>query len=190
MLSASRMAVLPEAAHSLISSAAPLLGLVSTLGLGVVMRVLPVDAVAAPMGTANVHAAVTARILYARGVELRGGGLLTRLNRRASPATAPWMDAAVGLPFLLRFPACKQLLALLRSVVLFSCLAGSARLRVLERTGLAGAQASAPRGRALGTRVIGVCGVLCCSWMVQRGGRFNPAGRSRRALSRASGMRA
>ena len=170
LLSSSFMATLPAGVAELGNAAAPLLGLVSVLGLGLLMPVLLADAVVAPMGTANVFVAVTARILYACGYELRPGGRLTRLNRHGSPVFALWVNAAVGLLFLLPFPTWKQLVGFLSSMVVFAYLAGPVSLLVLSR---ASSRGSIGLRGALRARVVGVTGFLCSTWLVYWGGRHN-----------------
>ncbi len=170
LLSSSFMATLPAGVAELGSAAAPLLGLVSVLGLGLLMPVLLADAVVAPLGTANVFVAVTARILYACGYELRPGGRLTRLNRHGSPVFALWVNAAVGLLFLLPFPTWRQLVGFLSSMVVFAYLAGPVSLLVLSR---ASSRAAIGLRGALRARVVGVAGFLCSTWMVYWGGRHN-----------------
>ena len=158
----------------IVGEAAPLLGLVSALGLGLLLPLLLADAVLAPMGTANVFVAVTARILYACGRELRPRGWLTRLNAHGSPVAALWVNAGVGLLFLLPFPTWKQLVGLLSSMVVFAYLAGPASLLVLARSG--GAAGSVPQPlRTRRAAAVGLAGFLCGSWLVYWGGRYNLA---------------
>ncbi len=174
LLSSSYMAILPNAGHDLVSSAAPLLGLVSLLGLGTLMHVLLADAVVAPMGTANVYAAVTGRILYACGMELRSASWLTRLNQHGSPAVALWINAAVGLLFLLPFPTWRQLVGFLTSVVVFAYLAGPVTLLVLGRPDGPARDIVAPcAAAATRARLVGIAGFLCCTWLVYWAGRQN-----------------
>lgn len=170
LLSASFMASMPAGGGGLAEAAAPLLGLVSVLGLGLLTPLLLVDAVIAPMGTANVFVAVTARILYACGYELRPSGWLTRLNRHGSPTAALWINAAVGLLFLLPFPTWKQLVGFLSSMVVFAYLAGPVSLLVLSR---AKGQVAGVPGGAARARLVGAAGFLCSTWLVYWGGRHN-----------------
>lgn len=174
LLSSSYMATLPREGHGLVSTAAPLLGLVSVLGLGALMHVLLADAVVAQLGTANVYAAVTGRILYACGLELRRANWLTRLNRHGSPAVALWFNAAVGLLFLLPLPTWKELVGFLTSMVVFAYLAGPVTLLVLGRAGgPAGPAMAASGSEAVRARVVAVAGFLCCTWLIYWAGRHN-----------------
>ena len=170
LLSASFMATTPAGATQIGNAAAPLLGLVSVLGMGLLLPVLLADAVIAPMGTANVFVAVTGRILYACGFELRPGSRLTRLNLHGSPVFALWVNAAVGLLFLLPFPTWKELVGFLSSMVVFTFLAGPVSLLVLGR---AGSRTSIGVRSTLRARVVGVAGFLCSTWLVYWGGRHN-----------------
>ncbi|MBU6441407.1 MAG: APC family permease [Betaproteobacteria bacterium] len=170
LLSASFMATTPTGATQIGNAAAPLLGLVSVLGLGLLMPVLLADAVVAPMGTANVFVAVTGRILYACGYELRPGSRLTRLNLHGSPVFALWINAAVGLLFLLPFPTWKELVSFLSSMVVFTFLAGPVSLLVFCR---ASSRSTIGVRSTLRARVVGVAGFLCSTWLVYWGGRHN-----------------
>ncbi len=165
-LSASYMASMPGDGSALASAAAPLLGLLTALGLTLLTPVLLLDAIASPLGTANVYVAVTSRLLYACGFELRPDSRLTRLNRHGSPVLALWINAVVGLLFLLPFPTWKQLVSLLSSMTVFTFLAGPVSLAVLgSRIG---------EGKGLrAARSLAVAGFLCCTWMVYWGGLRN-----------------
>lgn len=63
------MFCLPASADHLAVNVAPLLGLLSLFGLHFIYTVLFIDAIVAPLGTSNVYAAVTGRVLQAFGLE-------------------------------------------------------------------------------------------------------------------------
>lgn len=172
MLSMAFLACAPEGSAAGIGRAtAPLMGLLSLLGLNAMLVLLFADAVLAPLGTANVYVAVTARVLYALGREWKPDGWLARLNRQRVPYVAVWGNALLGLMFLLPLPSWAGMVSFLSSLVVFAFLAGPVSLLVLTRRG----RALQSRGGAR-ARVLGVAGFLCCTWMVYWSGRANLAG--------------
>lgn len=118
------MFCLPESADHLAVDVAPLLGLLSLFSLHFIYTVLFIDAIVAPLGTSNVYAAVTGRVLQAFGLEFLKKSILTKLNKHAVPVYCIWINFFIGLIFLLQFPTWTELVSFLSSLVLFSCLSG------------------------------------------------------------------
>lgn len=116
-----------------IGGIAPLLGLMSLLGLHYIYVVLFLDAVIAPFGTANVYTTVTGKILYGFGKEFFPKSIITRLNKCSSPAIALWINFVLGALFLLPFPTWSQLVNFLSSLTLLSCLSGPIALMVFRQ---------------------------------------------------------
>ena len=127
------MFCLPEEKFGLVKAVAPLLGLLSLFGLNYIYIVLFVDAVIAPLGTANVFTAVTGRILLGLGREFFPKSLLVRLNAANAPAACLWLNMLLGVCFLLPFPTWTELVNFLSSLVLLSCMSGPVALIILRR---------------------------------------------------------
>ena len=123
---------LPSDKFSLLAAVAPLLGLLSLFGLHYIYVVLFIDAIIAPLGTANVYTTVTGRILFGLGREFFPQSVLTKLNSCAAPYAALWINALLGACFLLPFPTWSQLVDFLSSLTLLSCLSGPIALIVLR----------------------------------------------------------
>ncbi|MGQ4002615.1 APC family permease [Francisellaceae bacterium CB300] len=118
------MFCMPAGKAGLDVSVAPLLGLLGLFGLHYIYTVLFIDAIVAPLGTSNVYAAVSGRVLQAFGLEFFKKSLLTKLNKNSVPIFCIWINFFVGLIFLFQFPTWTQLVSFLSSLVLFSCLSG------------------------------------------------------------------
>ncbi|MCD6056026.1 MAG: family permease [Gammaproteobacteria bacterium] len=157
--------------HSLTmtGTSAPLLALLSLFGLTWLFAFLLFDAIIAPLGTANVYTAVTARVLYGFGKELSPNGFLTKLNQHNSPALALWINGAIGILFLFPFPTWKELMNFLSSVVVFAYLAGPITILVLRKEKI---NLSNPFNLRH-TQLIGIAGFICCTWLIYWSGTTN-----------------
>ncbi len=133
LLSLMFISCLPHEKMSLVTGVAPLLGLLSLFGLHYVYIVLFVDAVIAPMGTANVYTTVTGKILLGIGREFFPRSVLTKINKNSAPHIALWINLVLGACFLLPFPTWTQLVNFLSSLTLLSCLSGPLALMVLRK---------------------------------------------------------
>ena len=133
LLSLMFIGCLPHEKMSLVTGVAPLLGLLSLFGLHYVYIILFVDAVIAPMGTANVYTTVTGKILLGIGREFFPRSVLTKINQNSAPYIALWINLVLGACFLLPFPTWTQLVNFLSSLTLLSCLSGPLALMVLRK---------------------------------------------------------
>lgn len=168
-LSVSYLACLNGNGGLLINATAPLLGLLSLLGLNWLFTILFIDAVIAPLGTTNVYTAVTSRILYSIGKELFAKSMLTKLNNNNAPVVALWVNAVIGIIFLFPFPTWKALVNFLSSVVVFAYLAGPISVLVLRKK-----QPLLLRNfNLIYPKLIGVLGFICCSWLIYWSGLSN-----------------
>ncbi len=127
------MVCIPTGKIALVQSIAPLLGLLSLFGLHYIYLILFVDAVIAPLGTANVYTTVTGRILLGLGREFFPKSFLTKLNAANAPAICLWLNLIIGACFLLPFPTWTELVNFLSSLTLLSCLSGPVALIVLRK---------------------------------------------------------
>jgi amino acid transporter len=150
-------------AHSIANNAvAPLLGLVALSGLHTVYLILFVDAIIAPLGTANVFTAITGRVLLAFGREFLPNSILTRINKHSAPVVALWISGIVGICFLLPFPTWKQLVDFLSSVTVFAYLAGPITLITLHKD-----FSHLERNfKTVATKTLGYLGFICCSLLI------------------------
>lgn len=126
------MYCLSDAGTNSISGVAPLLGLVSLFGLNYVYIILFVDAVIAPLGTANVYTTSTGKILFGIGREFFPKSILVKLNKFSAPHVALWINMVLGCCFLLPFPTWSELVNFLSSLTLLSCISGPIALMVLR----------------------------------------------------------
>lgn len=154
---------------SLTGTAAPLLALLSFLGLTWLFSLLLLDAVIAPLGTTNVYIAVTSRILYSVGKELFPNTFLTKLNKHGSPALALWVNAAIGIMFLFPFPTWKELMNFLSSVVVFAYLAGPIAVLVMHSKKI---NIHSPF-KLWNMPLMGYMGFVCCTWLIYWSGTEN-----------------
>jgi amino acid transporter len=150
-------------------SAAPLLGLVSLFGIHSMITVLFIDAVIAPLGTANVYTAATSRVLYGLVKDFFPSSLLARLNKFSSPSYCLWFNAGVGVCFLLPLPTWQELVDFLSSIVVFSYLSGPIALIVLRQE-----FPNLTRPFKLShPKLIGYAGFVCCSLLIYWSGLRN-----------------
>ncbi len=168
-LSLTFIACLPNPEQIMGSSVAPLLGLVALFSIHNIYLILFVDAIIAPLGTANVYTAATGRVLYGLGQDFMPNSILTRLNRRSAPSIALWISSVVGMCFLLPFPTWKQLVDFLSSVVVFAYLAGPLALLILRHE-----FPDTPRKfKVKSYRLVGYAGFACCSLLIYWSGFIN-----------------
>jgi len=143
-------------------SAAPMLGMVMLFSTHIITTLLFIDAIIAPLGTANVYTAATARILYGLAKEFFPKSFLNKLNGFYSPSYCLWLNAVVGVCFLLPFPTWSQLVDFLSSIVVFSYLAGPVALIVLRQE-----MPHLPRPfKVFAYKLIGYAGFACCSLLI------------------------
>jgi amino acid transporter len=143
-------------------AAAPMLGIVSLFGVHIIITLLFIDAVVAPLGTANVYTAATSRVLYGLAKDFFPQSLLTKVNKFASPVYCLWVNAIVGACFLMPFPTWTQLVDFLSSVVVFSYLAGPVALIILRQDF---PNLERPF-KVFNYKLIGYAGFACCSLMI------------------------
>lgn len=169
LISLSYLTTLNGNMQPLLNATAPLLGLLSLLGLHVLFTVLFIDAVIAPLGTTNVYIAGSARVLYGVGKGLFPKSILVKLNQKNVPYIALWINAAIGIFFLFPFPTWKQLVNFLSSIVVFAYLAGPISLLVLRKK-----QPNLHRAFKLKYPYFsGILGFVCCSWLIYWSGLTN-----------------
>lgn len=117
-----------------VGSTAPLLGLIGLFGIHIIFVILFMDAIVAPLGTANVYTAITSRILLGVARDFLPQSVLTKLNNNMSPVYCLWFNVVIGACFLLPFPTWAQLVDFLSSVVVFAYIAGPVSLIVLRQS--------------------------------------------------------
>jgi len=150
-------------------SVAPLLGLLGLFGLHYIYTVLFIDAIVAPLGTSNVYAAVSGRVLQAFGLEFFKKSLLTKLNKNSVPIFCIWINFFVGLVFLFQFPTWTQLVSFLSSLVLFSCLSGPVVL-IIFRDKLPNMDR---KFKLPFYKLFGYLGFISCTYFIYWGGTDN-----------------
>jgi len=168
-LSSLYLACLNGNSDLLMNTTAPLLGVLSLLGLNWLFTILFIDAVVAPLGTTNVYVAATSRILFSVGKELSPNSILTKINKNNAPIVALWINAFIGIMFLFPFPTWKELVNFLSSIVVFAYLAGPVCVLALRKE-----QPSLERGFKLShPNLVSYAGFICCSWLIYWSGVTN-----------------
>jgi amino acid transporter len=160
---------LPANKQLVVHAIAPLLGLVVLFNAHILFTILFIDAISAPLGTANVYTAVTGRILYGLSRDFFPKSILTWLNKYKAPYLALWLNAFIGICFLLPFPTWKELVDFLSSIVVFSYLAAPVALILLRR-------AIPNENRIFKVRaykLVGYLGFIFCSLLIYWSGKNN-----------------
>lgn len=148
--------------HLELGSAAPLLAIVTIFGIHWIVTILFIDAVIAPLGTANVYIASTSRILLGLAKEFFPKSLLNKLNKFSSPANCLWLNAVVGACFLMPFPTWQQLVDFLSSIVVFSYLSGPIAMMILREE----CPNIARPFKVWNYKLIGYLGFVACTLMI------------------------
>jgi len=154
-----------------VGASAPLLGLVALFGIHIIFVILFFDAVIAPLGTANVYTAVTARILLGLTRDFLPKSLLARLNANQAPVYCLWFNMCVGMCFLLPFPTWTQLVDFLSSLVVFAYIAGPVSLIVMRQI----ATSATISFRVWHYKLVANLGFICCSLIIYWSGLTNLA---------------
>lgn len=157
--------------HLTTTAVAPLLGLVALFGVHIAYLVLFVDAVIAPLGTANVFTAVTGSLLYNVAHDFLPNSVLSRVNKNNAPYVALWVSSLIGMCFLLPLPTWRELVDFLSSVVVFVYFAGPIALIVL-RDNIPDAKRSF---RVWFYKPVGYLGFSCCGLFIYWSGLSNLA---------------
>ncbi len=152
-----------------LGSAAPLLGIVSLFGIHIIINALFIDAVIAPLGTANVYTAATSRILYAFAKDFFPKTLLNKVNKFSSPVYCLWLNALLGACFLMPFPTWQQLVDFLSSTVIFSYLSGPLVLIILRQD----FPDLARPFKVLNYKLVGYVGFICCTLLIYWSNIYN-----------------
>ncbi len=151
------------------SIAAPLLGLVSLTGFHFLYSLLFIDAIIAPLGTANVFTSITARILYGLGKDYWPKSILTLVNKFQAPYVALFISGFLGLLFLLPMPTWKELVSFLSSIVVFVYLSGPISLLIFNKE-----LPDVPRTFKLKLPILfGYLGFICCCLLIYWSGLNN-----------------
>lgn len=148
---------------------APLLGLVGLFSIHIIFIVLFIDAIMAPLGTANVYTAITSRILLSLARDFFPKSFFVKLNKNLSPAHCLWLNVVVGACFLLPFPTWQQLVDFLSSVVVFAYLSGPISLMILRKE----IPNEPRRFKVSNYKLMGYLGFICCSLLIYWSGLNN-----------------
>lgn len=168
-LSLAFIACLSGGTHLPTTAVAPLLGLVALFGVHIAYSVLFIDAVIAPLGTANVFTAVTGSLLYNIGRDFLPKSILLKLNRYNAPYVALWISSAIGMCFLLPLPTWRELVDFLSSVVVFVYFAGPISLIILREV----APDAKRSFKVWFYKPIGYIGFSCCGLFIYWSGLTN-----------------
>ena len=140
----------------------PFAGLAGALGLGWMAALLYIDAYVSPGGTGLIYITGGARILYANGEMEAGPRWLTALSAARSPWAAILVMWAVGILFLLPFPAWQLMVNYITSITVLTYGLGPIVLLVLRRN-------IPEAGRAFqlkGAGVLAPVAFICSNWLI------------------------
>lgn len=98
----------------------PMVGLTLLLGLGVVAKLLMIDASFAPLGTTLVYTAATSRILFGMALNEHLPKSLLKLNRYKIPIVTLYINLIVGALSFLPFPGWQKMVSFLSSTSILS----------------------------------------------------------------------
>ncbi len=118
---------------SFTGEAGPFAGLAATLGIGWLATLLYIDAYVSPGGTGLMFLTGGARILYAVGEMRSGPAWLTALNKGQVPWAAVLVMWAIGILFLLPFPAWQLMVNYITSITVLTYGLGPIILLVLRK---------------------------------------------------------
>lgn len=110
----------------------PFAGLLMNLGLLWFVKLLYIDAIISPYGTALVQAASTGRLTYAMAENRYFPKFLKKINKNHVPARALLLNALMGIVFFLPFPSWQKLVGFLVSTLTFGYVAGPLSLMAIH----------------------------------------------------------
>ncbi|MGN6584171.1 MAG: APC family permease [Rhizobiaceae bacterium] len=147
---------------SFTGEAGPFAGLAATLGLGWMATLLYIDAYISPGGTGLMYITGGSRILFANGEMSAGPRWLTLLNGAAAPWAAVAVMWAVGVLFLLPFPAWQLMVNYITSITVLTYGLGPIVLLVLRKN-----QPTLERPfRLWGANILAPVAFICSNWIV------------------------
>ena len=141
----------------------PFAGLASTLGLSWLAALLYVDAYVSPGGTGLMYVTGGSRILYAVGEMDSGPRWLTWLNAAKAPWAAVLVMWAVGILFLLPFPAWQLMVKYITSITVLTYGLGPIVLLVLRRN----SPDMVRPFRLKGAAVLAPIAFICSNWIIE-----------------------
>ncbi len=142
--------------------AGPFAGIAAALGLGWMATLLYVDAYISPGGTGLMYLTAGARILFALGETDTGPKWLTALNKAQAPWLAVVVMWAVGVLFLLPFPAWQLMVGYITSTTVLTYGLGPIVLLVLRRS-----QPTLTRPfRLKGAEILAPLAFVCSNWII------------------------
>ncbi len=114
--------------------AGPIAGLVSTLGVVWLMRLIYIDAFISPAGTAFIYTASTARINIAMSQNGYMPEFLQKINRHGAPLWAIVLNFIVGMIFFLPFPGWQSMVSFIVSCFVLAYAIGPISCAMLRQT--------------------------------------------------------
>jgi amino acid transporter len=111
----------------------PFAGLAAVLGFGWLATLLYIDAAVSPAGTGLIYVTAGSRILFANGEMKAGPRFLTRLNKGQVPWVSVVIMWALGVVFLLPFPAWQKMVDYISDITALTYGLGPIVLLILRR---------------------------------------------------------
>ena len=118
---------------SFVGDTGPFAGMIMGLGLAWYVKLLYLDAVVSPFGTAMIQAAATGRLTYGMAQNHYLPQFLTQLNPKKSPAMALAFNTIIGFLFFLPFPSWQKMVSFLVSCLSIGYVVGPMSLITLKK---------------------------------------------------------
>lgn len=113
-------------------SAGPFAGIMTTLGLVWFAKILYVDAIVSPFGTAFIYTSATARMNYAASKNDYAPKAFLDINSKGVPVKAIFVNFLIGLIFILPFPSWQKMVGFIVSIFVFAYAVGPIALMSLR----------------------------------------------------------
>lgn len=111
----------------------PIAGLLTILGFVIFVKLLYIDAVISPFGTALIYTAATSRMNFAMSQNGYLPKFMQDTNKNHVPYKAMWVNFVVGLLFFLPFPGWQKMVSFLVSCFVLSYAVGPIALIALRQ---------------------------------------------------------
>ncbi len=112
--------------------AGPFAGIMTTIGIVWFVKVLYIDAMISPFGTAFVYTSATARMNYAASQNEYAPKIFLDLNKKGVPVKAIFINFFIGLIFILPFPSWQRMVSFIVSIFVFAYAIGPIALLSLR----------------------------------------------------------
>ncbi len=120
------------AGATFVGDSGPFAGLLLTLGIISVAKILYIDAVVSPLGTALGYVAASSRILYCMGLQEDAPKSVAKLNKHSIPWISILVNFGFGMLFFLPFAGWKEMASFLSAAIVISLICGPISLPIFR----------------------------------------------------------